>query len=92
MAKGEGSKGPRAAARTADAVAPHIPVTKLTPIFKMVFLSILGLTILAFVSWGILSIEYPNPGAEAKGFFQACSMITQLGFGAICGLVGGKAV
>jgi predicted permease len=85
------SSSGRTTTQAAEPQPMHIPVTKLTPIFKLVFLSVFGITILAFVGWGVLSLAFPQPSDEAKGFFQACSTITQLGFGAIVGLIGGKA-
>lgn len=64
----------------------------LTPVFKMVFLSILGLTILSAGTGIALAIFVASPSAELRGWNETCSTAFKLGFGAIVGLIGGKAL
>ena len=63
----------------------------LTPTFKLVFLSALCITILSVIlccPLAILGAETP----EKKALFEACLTTFKLGFGAIIGLLGGKAL
>lgn len=63
----------------------------LTPTFKLVFLSALSITILSVIlccPLAILGAETP----EKKALFEACLTTFKLGFGAIIGLLGGKAL
>ena len=70
----------------------NIRVETLTPLFKLVFLTILGLTILALALNVILVASIANPNDQAKGLIDMCSTIVKTGFGAIVGLIGGKSV
>jgi hypothetical protein len=72
----------------------------LSPFFKLVFLTVLGLTILSLaVSLG-LSLHIGRLGGQAKdldlasikSMIETCSTTFKLGFGAIVGLIGGKAI
>lgn len=81
-----------AAAPEVTTAAHTIDVTKLTPLFKMVFLTITGLTVLAFAANLILVLVLDKPGDEAKSFLELCSTISKMGFAAIVGLIGGKAI
>jgi hypothetical protein len=69
----------------------NIPAT-----FKIVFLVVVGLTLLSFLGLGILAIWGSNASTEAeisvfqRNFYNACSFGWQAGLGAILGLIGGK--
>ena len=67
------------------------PRITLTPTFKLVFLSVLGLTILSLVV-SIWLAEHPNPSEEMKRLIETCTTTYKMGFGAIVGLIGGKAL
>jgi len=67
-------------------------LTTLTPIFKLVFLSILGITIAALIVNVALVVFLHAPNDQAKSLIDTCSTILKAGFGAIVGLIGGKAV
>ena len=69
-----------------------VELTRVTPVFKLVFLTVLGLTVLSFATNVILVIALKEPNEQAKGLIDTCSTITKAGFGAIVGLIGGKAV
>ena len=64
----------------------------LTPGFKLVFISVLSLTILSFTAGICLALFVSNPSTEIKGWIETCSTTFKLGFGAIVGLIGGKAL
>jgi hypothetical protein len=65
----------------------------LTPTFKLVFLSLLGITVLSIIVSCPLAITMgPNPSDTKKALFDACLTTWKLGFGAIIGLLGGKAM
>jgi hypothetical protein len=70
---------------------PHIPVTRLTPLFKLVFLTVLGCWTAALVINVALVIWMRDPTEQAKTLIDTCSTIVKTGFGAIVGLIGGKA-
>ncbi|HEV7711816.1 MAG TPA: hypothetical protein VGP16_26750 [Asanoa sp.] len=69
-----------------------VELTRVTPAFKLVFLTVLGLTVIAFATNVILVIALKEPNEQAKTLIDTCSTITKAGFGAIVGLIGGKAV
>lgn len=73
--------------------AIHITnATTVTPAFKLVFLTILALTVLALLLNVTLVVLIDSPNDQAKSLIDTCSTITKAGFGAIVGLIGGKAV
>jgi hypothetical protein len=63
---------------------------KLDPTFKLVFLSVLGLTVLSLVLHVVLVVTLKQPNDQAKLLIETCSTLTKTGFGAMVGLVGGK--
>ena len=72
--------------------APSQVITvTLTPTFKLIFLSVLGITVLSMVLSCYLWAS--NPASAEKSALMAALMTTwKLGFGAIIGLLGGKAI
>jgi len=63
----------------------------LTPAFKLVFLSVLSITVLSIVlSCPLALLGAASP--EKSALLQACLTTWKLGFGAIIGLLGGKAL
>ena len=78
--------------RTHSRAATTVRQTTLTPAFKLVFLTVLGLTVGALIANIILVVAIPNPNDDARTLIDTCSTIVKTGFGAIVGLLGGKAV
>ncbi|HYR82695.1 MAG TPA: hypothetical protein VE422_01300 [Terriglobia bacterium] len=75
-----------------SAVAPTHSTTltvTLSPIFKMVFLSVLGITVLAmFITCALVAVH--NETDQGKALFELFASVTKMGFGAMVGLLGGK--
>lgn len=72
-----------------DEQAPNIATLTLTPVFKLVFLSVLGITILSMILCCPLALlKQSTPRLDA--LFEAFATTWKLGFGAIIGLIGGK--
>jgi hypothetical protein len=75
---------------------PSVITLTLTPTFKLVFLAVLGITVLAMILGCSLAMVgfgakgRPDPNLTAA--MQACITTWKLGFGAIIGLLGGKAM
>jgi len=63
----------------------------LSPTFKLVFVSILGLSVLCLIIVCTL-VGLGIKSEEGKVLFELCATAFKLGFGAIIGLVGGKAL
>src|SRR5262249_12386729 len=64
---------------------------RLPPVFKRVFNAVLILTILSLlVSIALLFV--PNQSEEVKRLVETTSTTFKLGFGAVVGLIGGKAL
>ncbi len=62
----------------------------LTPRFKLVFVSVLCITVLSLIL-GVSLAVYANPSNEnIKLLIDTCSTTFKMGFGAIVGLLGGK--
>jgi hypothetical protein len=61
-------------------------------LFKIIFLSIIGLTIISIVIPVLLVLIFPTPSEEVKRLIETCSTTWKLGFGAILGLIGGKSL
>jgi hypothetical protein len=59
--------------------------------FKMTFLAVLGLTVLS-MAVSIALVFYGHDTDQAKHLAETCSTTYKLGFGAILGLLGGKAL
>ena len=69
---------------------PRVVTFTLTPAFKLVFLSVLGITLLSIVLSCSLAVM-GEPNEEKSALVQALLTTWKLGFGAIIGLLGGKA-
>jgi hypothetical protein len=63
----------------------------LSPVFKLVFLSVLGITGLSMVV-GCSLVGLGIQTQEGKALFDLCVTTWKLGFGAIIGLLGGKTI
>jgi hypothetical protein len=63
----------------------------LSPAFKMVFLGVLTITVLSMLITCTL-VALNNETAQGKALFELCASICKMGFGAIVGLLGGKAI
>jgi hypothetical protein len=75
--------------KPAQSPSPVVKVTDITPRFKLVFATVLAITILCLLLNLVIVLAAP-PGAAAESFVDTCSTAFKLGFGAIVGLVGGK--
>ncbi|MGW5787066.1 hypothetical protein ACWEWK_24105 [Streptomyces sp. NPDC003757] len=67
-------------------------VTTVSSHFKMVFIAVVAITIGALAANLYIAIFVEKPTEAAKSAMDTCSTIANLGFGAIVGLLGGKAV
>ncbi|HWE35668.1 MAG TPA: hypothetical protein VG406_03785 [Isosphaeraceae bacterium] len=63
----------------------------MTPAFRLVFFSVLGLTLLSLAASVYLVLREKQTD-EIKRLAETCSTTWKLGFGAIGGLIGGKAL
>ncbi len=63
----------------------------LTPIFKLVFVTVTGLTLLSLLISVSMSICINSPNGTQLELIQTCSGTWKMGFAAVLGLVGGKA-
>ncbi len=64
----------------------------LSPAFKLVFLSVLSLTVLSIVGQFFIIFFFSDPSTDAKALMVTCDTLTKTGFGAIVGLLGGKSL
>lgn len=78
-----------AAAQVQDGTAA---VTTVSSHFKMVFIAVVAITVGALAANLYIAIFVEKPTEAAKSAMDSCSTIANLGFGAIVGLLGGKAV
>ena len=70
---------------------PPVAGLTLTPAFKLIFISVLVISLLSLgMSFYFALLEKPT--ALGNTLFDTCSTIAKMGFGAIIGLIGGKAV
>lgn len=63
----------------------------LSPVFKLIFCSVLGITVLS-MALGCSLVALGVQTVEGKALFDLCVTTWKLGFGAIIGLLGGKAI
>lgn len=64
--------------------------TTLSPRFKLVFLSVLALTILAAIGAFVHAAWFRSPTPNQQNVFEALEFTWKAGLGAILGLLGGK--
>ncbi|MDW4907434.1 hypothetical protein RB628_19280 [Streptomyces sp. ADMS] len=64
----------------------------MTAHFKMVFLCVMVVTVLALTASLYIAIFVEKPTEAAKSAMATCSNLASLGFGAMVGLLGGKTV
>lgn len=76
----------------AVSVAEPPAVTTVTPHFKLVFISVAVITLLTLMASLYIGIFVEKPTDAAKSAMDTCSTLANLGFGAMVGLLGGKAV
>jgi hypothetical protein len=75
------------------AVAPAQPVVnplEISPHFKLVFVAIAALTSFCLLLGMLASLRYPDPPAIQTG--EVCFELAKMGFVAMLGLIGGKAL
>lgn len=75
------------------AVAPPSPSTVLvlSPMFKLVFVAVLAITVLSMlITCSLVALH--DESDQGKALFELCASICKMGFGAIVGLLGGKAI
>jgi hypothetical protein len=70
---------------------PIFRVAPLPKAFKLVFLSVLGITLIAFITHIWVALAVDEPSDSVKTLLGNCAMIYQSGIGAAVGLIGGKA-
>lgn len=61
----------------------------LAPHFKLIFITVVVLTLLA-LSLNVLLAIFATDSEQVRAAAEACSTTYKMGFGAIVGLVGGK--
>lgn len=64
---------------------------KIAPAFKLVLFCVLSLTILS-LGVSVFLVIWGAQGENVNRLFEACSTVYIAGFGAIAGLLGGKAL
>ncbi|MGV9419689.1 hypothetical protein ACWDO6_19575 [Streptomyces sp. NPDC003674] len=67
-------------------------VTTVTAHFKMVFLCVMSITLLCLFASLYIGVFVEKPTDGAKQAMDTCRTLANLGFGAMVGLLGGKAV
>ncbi|WP_432198533.1 hypothetical protein [Streptomyces sp. bgisy027] len=88
----EGIAGPAEGLGADAAQVDTAAVTTVTSHFKMVFIAVVVITVGALAANLYIAIFIPKPTDAAKSAMDTCATIANLGFGAIVGLLGGKAV
>ncbi|WP_329614950.1 hypothetical protein OG244_19110 [Streptomyces brevispora] len=89
MTESVAGASPEAAAQE-PAAAPA--VMTVTPHFKLVFICVTVITVLTLLASLYIGIFVAKPTDAAKSAMDTCSTLANLGFGAMVGLLGGKAV
>ncbi|MCX4506706.1 hypothetical protein [Streptomyces anulatus] len=74
---------------TAEQVPPGSTV--ITSHFKLIFLSVLALTVFSLCGSLAIALLIDKPSEAAKAVADTCLTIAQMGFGAMVGLLGGRA-
>jgi hypothetical protein len=74
-----------------DPGPPAPPKTPLTPAFKLVISIVTGLTVLSLAVSISLAL-YHQKSDQINALIETCSTTYKLGFGALVGLIGGKAL
>jgi hypothetical protein len=74
-------------------IPPNLPVAGVvTPMFRLVFFTVLGQTVLSLAaSFGLAIWADPTKDAT-KSLLETCSTTWKMGFSAIIELIGGKAL
>jgi hypothetical protein len=73
--------------------SPTVTVTSTTTVtshFRMVFLTVAGLTVTLLISLSVLSLVMPDPTEQQQKLLDLFTTLVTAGFGAIVGLIGGK--
>jgi hypothetical protein len=66
-----------------------VPIV-VTPVFKLVFLSVLGVTVLSGLIQIGIAYKWPSPTQNQQATFESFGFAWKAGLGAIFGLLGGK--
>ncbi len=64
--------------------------TVITSHFKLIFLSVLALTVFSLCGSLAVALFTDKPSEAAKSVADTCLTIAQMGFGAMVGLLGGR--
>jgi hypothetical protein len=73
---------------------PTVLRVTISPVLKMAFLAVLGITILSMILGCSMALASPNnrpPNDQVPLLVELFTSITKMGFGAIVGLLGGVA-
>lgn len=60
--------------------------------FKRIFYTVLGISLICLVLNILLAIVFPQPPTQLAEVIDGCSTVWRMGFGAIIGLISGKAI
>jgi hypothetical protein len=87
---------PESNSASATSIRPTTLTVTLSPAFKLVFLSVLGLTVLSLlIGCTLVGLTMRTARAltpQENVMLDLCTSTFKLGFGAIIGLLGGKAL
>jgi hypothetical protein len=72
------------------AAPPAHPLARVSPTFKLVFLTVVAITVAAALVQIALAAYWTTPTPNQQASFEAMSWAWKIGFGAIIGLLGGK--